>query len=59
MNKSITDGRLKPRSICRSFFGSGELTVGVIAVVCLLVVLVCHRSWVEQDIVRRKAVNNG
>ena len=42
MKKLIEDGWRKPRSIYRSFFGSGVLTVGVIAIVCLVVVLVCH-----------------
>ena len=42
MKELIKDGWRKPRSIYRSFFGSGVLTIGVIAVVCLLVVLVCH-----------------
>ena len=42
MKEPTKDGWRKPRSIYRSFFGSGELTVGVIAVVCLVVVLVCH-----------------
>jgi len=42
MNKPTKDGWRKPRSIYRSFFGSGVLTVVVIAVVCLVVVLVCH-----------------
>ena len=37
-----SDGWRKPRSIYRSFFGSGVLTVGVIAIVCLIVVVVCH-----------------
>ena len=38
----IKDGWRKPGSIYRSFFGSGVLTVGVIAIVCLVVVVVCH-----------------
>jgi hypothetical protein len=42
MIEKAKDGWRKPRSIYRSFFGSGVLTAGVIAVVCLLVVLVCH-----------------
>lgn len=42
MKGPTKDGWRKPRSIYRSFFGSGVLTIGVIAVVCLLVVLVCH-----------------
>ena len=42
MNKPTKDGWRKPRSIYRSFFGSGVLTVVVITVVCLVVVLVCH-----------------
>lgn len=42
MNKPTKDGWRKPRSIYRSFFGSGVVTVGVIAIVCLVVVLVCH-----------------
>ena len=42
MKELIKDGRRKLRSIYLSFFGSGVLTVGVIAVLCLAVVLVCH-----------------
>ncbi len=42
MKETKTDGWRKPRSIYRSFFGSGVLTVGVIALVCLVVVVVCH-----------------
>ena len=42
MNMQTKDGWRKPRSIYRSFFGSGVLTVGVIAIVCLVVVVVCH-----------------
>ena len=36
------DGWCKPRSIYRSFFSSGVLTAGVVFLVCLAVVLVCH-----------------
>ena len=42
MKEVGTDGWRKPRSSYRSFFGSGELTVGLIAIVCLVVVVVCH-----------------
>ncbi len=42
MKEVNADGRGKPRSIYQSFFGSGVLMVVVIAVVCLVVVLVCH-----------------
>ena len=42
MIERTKDGWRKPRSIYRSFLGSGALTVGVIAIVCLVVVLVCH-----------------
>ncbi len=42
MIEKAKDGWRKPRSIYRSFFGSGVLTIGVIAIVCLVVVLVCH-----------------
>ena len=42
MIEKAKDGWRKPRSIYRSFFGSGVLTIGVIAVVCLVLVLVCH-----------------
>ena len=42
MVEKVKDGWRKPRSIYRSFFGSGVSTVGVIAVVCLVVVLICH-----------------
>ena len=37
MIEKVKDGWRKPRSIYRSFFGSGVLTVGVIAIVCLMV----------------------
>ena len=42
MNMQTKDGWRKPRSIYRSFFGSGVLTAGVVLFVCLAVVLVCH-----------------
>ena len=42
MIEATKDGWRKPRSIYRSIFGSGVLTVGVIAIVCLIVVVVCH-----------------
>ena len=42
MVEKVKDGWRKPRSIYRSFFGRGVPTVGVIAVVCLVVVLICH-----------------
>ena len=42
MKEPTKDGWWKPRSIYRSFFGSGVLTVGVIAIVCLVVVVICH-----------------
>ncbi len=42
MKEPTNDGWRKPRSIYLSFFGSGVLTVCVIAVLCLVVVLVCH-----------------
>ena len=42
MNELINDGWCKPRSIYRSFFSSGVPTAGVVSLVCLAVVLVCH-----------------
>ena len=42
MIEKAKDGWRKPRSIYRSFFGSGVLTAGVVLIVCLAVVLVCH-----------------
>ena len=36
------DGWCKPRSIYRSFFSSGVLTAGIVFLVCLVVMLVCH-----------------
>lgn len=42
MNTIKSDGWCKPRSIYRSFFSSGVLTAGVVLIVCLAVVLVCH-----------------
>ena len=45
MKELIEDGWRKPRSAYRSFLGGGVLTVGVIAIVCLSFVLVCH--WFE------------
>ena len=42
MIERTKDGWRKPRSIYRSFFGSGVLTAGVVLIVCLAVVLVCH-----------------
>ena len=42
MNSVQPDGWCKPRSIYRSFSSSGMLTAGVVFLVCLAVVLVCH-----------------
>ena len=42
MSTIKSDGWCKPRSIYRSFFSSGVLTAGVVLIVCLAVVLVCH-----------------